>query len=299
MIRLTSKDIKPLTQNHLDSVQQAILGEPTFAAQVRKAKSKWDNKTSGQTANAAFNDIKETLISMCVGVGICVYCENNEATHIEHIFPKKLYPEKAFLWSNYVLACPTCNTEEKKDKFSVFNPVNSSVDINVTAPSGSYPQPPTDDALFINQRIEDPLDFFELDLINGEYIFTEKFPPGTREYLKAAYTEQLLRLNSRYSLVIARRNAARYFRDRLGKYVKAQSSNDFAELAEAIDDDFGGVNETLAFADEKQRIEEAIKKDILEYPHPTVWKELMRQRANLPRINSFVNQVPEVLTWMP
>ena len=100
-------------------------------------------------------------------------------------------------------------------------------------------------------------------------------------------------------MVTAREKAVKYFRDRLGKYIEAKRADSFAELELAIDDDFGGVNAALPFAEEKQRITAAIKKDVLEYPHPTVWKELMRQRANLPRINSFVTQAPEVLTWLP
>jgi hypothetical protein len=115
MIRLTSKDIQAATQAHLDGVQQAILGEATFADQAKKASSSWDGKTSKQAGKDAFDDVKATLISMCVGVGICVYCENNEATDIEHIFPKKMYPEKAFTWVNYVLACKICNTTYKSD----------------------------------------------------------------------------------------------------------------------------------------------------------------------------------------
>jgi hypothetical protein len=232
-------------------------------------------------------------------VEICVYCENNEATDIEHIFPKKIFPGKAFTWDNYVLACKICNTTYKSDKFKVFNPHNSAHEFDVQPPRRTYLQPPTDDALFINQRIEDPMDLLELDLVSRQFVFTEKFPPGTREHLKAKYTKELLGLNTRAGLVTAREKAVKYFRDRLGKYVEAQSAATFAELAEAIDDDFGGVNATLVFNDEKERIKAAIKKDVLEYPHPTVWKELMRQRANLSRINSFVNQVPEVLTWMP
>lgn len=299
MIRLTSKNIKAATQSHLDSVQQTILGESVFADQAKKASSSWDSKTSSQAAKDAFAEIKATLISMCVGVEICVYCENNEATDIEHIFPKKMYPERAFSWDNYVLACSKCNTTHKSDNFKVFNPQNSAIEFDVRPPRGTYLQPPTDDALFINQRIEDPMDLLELDLVSQQFVFTEKFPIGTREHLKAKYTKELLGLNSRAALVTARKQAVKYFRDRLGKYVEAQKSTNFAELEAAIDDDFGGVNVAAAFNDEKVRIQEAIKKDVLEYPHPTVWKELMRQRANLPRINSFVNQVPEVLTWLP
>lgn len=299
MIRLTSKKLKPLTSTHLAAVQQVILAEPTFEAQAKKASSKWDSKTSGQDAKAAFTEIKETLIKMCVGVEICVYCENNEATDVEHIFPKKMYPEKAFSWKNYVLACKHCNTTYKSDNFSVFNPRNSATELDVKPPRGTYRQPPTDDALFLNQRIEDPMDFFELDLINRQFIYTAKHQIGTRERRRAEYTINLLGLNKRAALIRARENATKYFRDRLGRYVDIINSTTFADLKAAIDDDFGGVNEALVFNSEKERIKKSIKEDVQTYSHPSVWKELVRQRANLPRINALLNAAPEALNWIP
>lgn len=299
MIRLTSKKLTPSTSKHLAAVQQVISAETTFEAQAKKASSKWDSKTSGQDARAAFVEIKATLLKMCVGVEICVYCENNEATDVEHIFPKKMYPEKAFSWDNYVLACKHCNTTYKSDNFSVFNPSGSTTELDVKPPRGTYQQPPTDDALFLNQRIEDPMDFFELDLINQQFIYTAKHQAGTREHRRAEYTITLLGLNKRAPLISARKHATKYFRDRLGRYVAVINSQTFADLKAAIDDDFGGVDETLVFNSEKERIKRSIKEDIQTYSHPSVWKELVRQRANLPSINALLNAAPEALNWIP
>jgi uncharacterized protein (TIGR02646 family) len=297
MIHLTSKTIQAATNEHLSSVQEAILSEHGFEAQARRASSRWDSKTSSNAAREAFRDIKETLIRMCVGVEICVYCENNEATDIEHIFPKKLYPEKAFSWDNYVLACGKCNTHYKSDRFKIFNPTNSTIEVDVTPPRGMYLQPATDDALFINQRVEDPMEYLELDLVNQQFIFTERHTEGSREYYKAKYTKELLGLNTRASLIAQRKNATKYFRDRLEKYVKTKGATNFDELVAAINDDFGGVDRAKNFELEKTAILESIKNDILTYSHLTVWKELVRQRNNLPKINAFLNQAPEALGW--
>jgi HNH endonuclease len=296
MIRLTSKILNDFTLNHLNEVQQSISDEAAFENRVKKAASKWDGKNSGAGKNA-FEEIKKLLIEMCIGIEICVYCENNEATDIEHIFPKKIYPDKAFSWENYVLACKTCNTTYKSDNFKIFNPQNSTVEFDVKPPRKTYLQPPNDDALFINQRIEDPMDFLELDLVNQKFIFIEKFPAGSREFLKAQYTKELLRLNKRATLVKARKNATKFFRDRLGRYVKANKALSFSDLKEAIDEDFGWVDETLPLNSEKERIKEEIKDDILSYPHITVWRELIRQRDKLPKINQLLNDAPEVLNW--
>ncbi len=296
MIQLTSKTLNTSTLNHLAAIQQTITNETNFENSVKKAAAKWDSKNSGAGKNA-FKEIKNALLEMCVGVEICVYCENNEATDIEHIFPKKIYPEKTFSWDNYVLACKICNTTFKSDKFKVFNPQNTVIEFDVKPPRRTYQKPPNDDALFINQRLENPLDFFELDLVNQQFVFIEKFPEGTREFSKAKYTKELLGLNSRNALVTARKNATKFFRDRLGKYVEAKHATNFVELKNAIDDDFGGVNERISFDLEKERLKQSIKDDIITYQHPTVWKELIRQRDKLNKINSLLNYAPEALNW--
>ena len=296
MIKLNSKNIQGSSIAHLNSIQKQIAGEVTFEAQVKKAVSKWDSKVSGE-GKEAFKDIKDTLLGMCVGVEICVYCEQNEATDIEHIFPKKLYPEKAFFWSNYVLACAKCNTHHKSDKFKIFNPADSTTEIDITPPRRTYVKPPNDAALFINQRLEDPMDYFELDLVNQQFIFVEKHVAGTKEYLKANYTKELLGLNKRAALIANRRNAAKFYISRLEKYVAAKMSTNFEELEASINDDWGAINNTVNFQNERNRILSSIKNDIMTYSHPTVWKELVRQRQNLPKTNSLLNRAAEAISW--
>ncbi|WP_353570628.1 retron system putative HNH endonuclease [Candidatus Albibeggiatoa sp. nov. BB20] len=43
----------------------------------------------------------------------CVYCESKishvASSHIEHFYPKSLYPQGTFDWENLFLACPSCN----------------------------------------------------------------------------------------------------------------------------------------------------------------------------------------------
>lgn len=152
------------------------------------------------------------------------------ATDIEHIYPKKLYPGKAFLWKNYVLVCGKCNTHHKSDKFKIFNPAISVMDVDITPARGTYSQPDNEDALFINQRVEDPMDFFELDLVNQQFIFIEKHPEGTREFKKAKYTKELLGLNTRAALIANRKNAAKFYISRLEKLASAKAANNFPEL---------------------------------------------------------------------
>ena len=296
MIHLNSKNIDASSNAHLEKVQKEITDEPTFEEQAKKASAKWDSKTSG-AGKSAFKNIKDTLMDMCVSVEICVYCEQNEATDIEHIYPKKLYPEKSFTWENYVLACGKCNTHHKSDKFKIFKPHNSAIEEDVTPPRGVYIQPANDDSLFINQRKENPMALLELDLVNKQFVFIEKFPEGTREYKKAKYTKDLLGLNTRAALVASRKAAAKFYLSRFEKYVGAKNAIDFQQLSDALNDDLGDIDQTQDFDIEKARILESIKTDVLSYSHPTVMKELISQRDSLPKTNSLLNKAPEITTW--
>lgn len=292
MLRLNSKNLTQASLDYLASQQKIIDDLQDIEAKAKRAKALWDNKSA-----AKFAKIRTTLKEMCVGIEICVYCETNEASDIEHIYPKKLFPEKAFSWDNYSLACGKCNSDYKKDKFKIFNPQNSATVEDITLPPKTYRQPANDDALFINQRKFDPMDFLELDIINWRLIFLEKFPVGTREFEMAQFTKDLLGLNTRAGLIEARKAAVIFFLDRLEKYVGAKKSTNFQELKDAVEDDTNSIDETKTLIQEKTRMLESIKSDVLRSAHPTVWKELIRQRANLPKTNRLLTDAPEALNW--
>lgn len=291
MLKLNSENLSQASIDYLTTLQNDVDGKATFKEKVERAVSLWSSKSSTK-----FGNIKDKLKKMCVGIEICVYCENNEATDIEHIYPKKLYPEKAFNWENYLLACNKCNSHHKSDKFKIFNPQNSATVEDVALARGTYKKPANNDALFLSQRNDNPMDFLEIDFVNRTFFFDEKFPIGTREFERAKFTKDLLGLNSRASLVRARKNAANFFVERLEKYVNAKKAEDFEELEIAVDD-FRNIDKTADFQTEKSQILEAIKIDVLENPQPTVWKELLRQRANLPKTNRLLNDAPEAITW--
>jgi hypothetical protein len=46
-----------------------------------------------------------------------MYCEDSLGTDIEHFWPKMAYPERAFAWDNYLLACSHCNSNLKRTQF--------------------------------------------------------------------------------------------------------------------------------------------------------------------------------------
>ncbi|MFL6202683.1 MAG: HNH endonuclease [Thermoanaerobaculia bacterium] len=43
-----------------------------------------------------------------------MYCEDSKGTAIDHFWPKADYPDRAFTWLNYVLACSECNSKKNK-----------------------------------------------------------------------------------------------------------------------------------------------------------------------------------------
>lgn len=277
--------------------QNRVNAEATHQLKVMKAISMWDNKTSSAAGKTHFNSIKAVLLTMCVGIEICSYCENNEATDIEHIFPKKLYPGKTFKSSNYLLACGKCNTHHKKDKFAIFVPARSNNDTDVTCPRGAYNKPSNQDALFINPRVENPMSIMKLDLVGGTFMYLATAAVGSRKFKRAKYTIDLLGLNKRAALVEARRSASTYYVGQLRTYSMVEAANDFAGIQAAYVNDFGVVDVTANFATEKSRLLNTIKTEFINYPQPTVWKEMIRQRAHLTRTNDLLNAVPAALTW--
>ena len=184
MLRLPSRTFSAADEAHLLTRQNLVNAEATHELQAKKAASMWDSKTSSTPARTHFTSIKAVLLTMCVGIEICSYCENNEATDIEHIFPKKLYPGKTFKSSNYLLACGKCNTHHKKDKFSIFVPSGSNNDTDITCPKGVYNRPQNQDALFLNPRIENPMRLMMLDLVGRTFMFVPIAAAGTRETTK-------------------------------------------------------------------------------------------------------------------
>lgn len=230
---------------------------------------------------------------MCVGVEICNYCENNEATDVEHIYPKSLFPERAFRWDNYLLSCGTCNTKYKSDGFAVFDPANSENLVELVRE-----QPPlNNDGVFINPRLDNPTDFLFLDFLT--FRFTARLNISLRDQRRTEYTIALLKLNDREALVAARRRAANYYFDRLERYVRVRDTQTMEELIQAVPDPHL-VNQDESFNVEHERIMDALRDEIKRCVHPTVWYEMKEQRQRqerLRKLNVLLTQAPEALDW--
>ncbi len=292
MLHLPSKSLSNPTQNYLNKLQKKVDAEPIFKDKSDKAKSLWDNKRSSKAGKEAFDEIKEVLKTMCVGIKTCNYCEHDRAFDIEHIYPKSLYPSLAFVWENYLLACKGCNSEYKSDNFAIFKPKGSILKHILVRNI----EPKNDDALLINLRREDPTKFLRLNLVGQKPLYDPIHEVNSREYLRADYTTECLELNKNETLIAARENLAKTYLERLQNFIKARESITFNDLDNATNGR-PMSDRTQPFESEKQRILENIKNSFKELSHPTVWFELKRQRDNLQRTNQLFNQLPEALNW--
>jgi hypothetical protein len=199
-----------------------------------------------------------------------VYCEDSLADEVEHIYPKNFYPDRVFVWSNYVYACGPCNGP-KGSSFAVFT-ADAGSKVELTRSPDPPAPPPTGVPGLIDPRAEDATRLLALDLRETFY-FVERAARGTLDHERASYTIKILGLNKRDDLPRARRAAYRDYLAHLTQYVVVRTSGgDEAELQRLAD-------------------------EIRTRQHPTVWSEMKRQHASLPLLAPLFAAAPEALTW--
>lgn len=272
---------RPLSQDVVDvlaGLQDGVLQAPDYATQVEAAKVAWKAKTSTKVKEAAFKAIRDNLAKMSIGSVRCAYCEDSLADEIEHILPKTLFPEYAFVWANYLFACGPCNGP-KSNRYGAVH--GDAVVEFIRAAKDPIVAPEIGVHALIDPRTEDPLDFLDLDIggttpdgatIDGTFEFLPAYGLAPSDAARASYTIGVLGLN-REVMRVARLNAFGGFRARLREYV--------AERAAGADD---------------RRLTH-LKRDLLATPHLTVFAEMRRQRATLPEIDALIRDAAEVIDW--
>lgn len=271
-----SNDIQPAKDilDKLAKYQKEINDLPTFEKRSEQAKISFSSQN--RKGNKTFDAIKEKLREISPGIERCAYCEDSQCDEVEHIYPKDLYPQYCFEWSNYVYACGTCNGP-KNNKFAVFRADNGEYQ-EVNPPKGKKAkEPPEGNAVFINPRVENPLVFCRLDLETFKFMIVA--PINSNNYKRADYTfNEVLRLNDqREGLRKRRKKAFEDYKMRLEVYTnKKHQGCEQAKLDRMI-------------------------ANIKRSDHPTVWKEMQRQYCeNLLKDNELVvlfQQSPEALSW--
>ena len=265
MVHLPDPGLDPDATTDLNEYQRQVDTAGDYGARVASAK-RWFSQRN-RTSNRTFRKVRESLTSMCSGAQRCVYCEDSVGDEVEHIQPKDLYPCLVFVWTNYVYACGRCNGG-KSNKFAVISGTRL---VDVTRPRDGPVVPPAPGApAFLNPRVEDPLDFLDMDLEGTFWMLArDDLPDIDRE--RAEFTIETLKLN-RDVLLQARATAFGSYRARLHEYVNERDA---------------------ATADELDRLVDGIKA----MPHVTVWAEMKRQHSSLQDLDELFTMAPEALRW--
>ena len=126
--------------------------------------------------------------------------------------------------------------------------------------------------VLLNPRHDDASAFLRPDLQNT-FWFWPLGVKGSREYERASYTIDVLKLNERSDLLVARKEAYDSYRARLVEYIKLRG---------------GGVQQNRL---------DRYKAALQNMQHPTVWAEMKRQYLLIPELKELFAQVPEALNW--
>lgn len=289
MLPLANKDLPQDIQEVIQNLQIEIDNETSFSAKAEKAKQLWKSK-GGVLGEKAFEAIRKLLTEMCVGTEICNYCEGSEANDIEHIYPKSFFPEYTFDWENYLLVCKQCNTGYKLDKCFV---MDSEGNIFETI-RGTEPLHKT--VAIINPRKENPQDFFYLN--TKTWTFEPIFYISLANKNKAEKTLEILALNERDYLKVARESAAiEYFNymDRLCKILQATSHEEIKNALSPYENQIE-IGQNIADFKNEKRI--SVKKEVQNHRHPSVWYAIKTIDSKIsPKWQNIFAFIPEALTW--
>ena len=264
MLLLIDPGLDGQTLRRLGEYQAEVDAAGTYAQQVAAGKDLYDRFSD----NVAFRAVRNRLAVMCSSARRCGYCEDSVGDEIEHIRPKDLYPERTFVWENYLLACGQCN----RGRSSRFSVVVSGGLVDVTRRRGApVLRPPEGPPALIVPREEDPFALLDLEIVDT-FTFLPREDLREIDEERAEYTIGVLNLN-RDVLLEARREAYRSYRARLFEYRGLRDS--------------GASDAELAI------LREAITTSM----HPTVWREMQRQHALIDELAALFVDVPEALNW--
>ena len=184
----------------------------------------------------------------------CMYCEDSRGTDVEHFWPKRRYPERAFRWLNLLWVCAGCNRVK----------------------SARFPRDAAGQPLLIDPTAVDPWNYLWYDSETDE--LTARWDPQTGEENPMGVQTLEILATLRYQAVAegrgrTRRNLQRAVRAFLGTHGSAAAE---AELRESVADN-DGYGLTIWFFLREGR-EESPFSD-LRGRHSRVWERMRLQVA--------------------
>ena len=268
ILRSPDRSLPPRVRAVLSRWQREIDGEASYPERVAAARESW--KRRNHKGNKTFDAVKDELRDMCTGPRRCGYCEDSCAYEIEHVWPRSLYPERTYVWENLLYACGPCNGP-KSNQFAVITDGDVFVDVTRKRRAPVVP-PRTGRPVLVDPRTEDPLHFFQLDIL-GTFWFLPRGVKGELDFRRAEETIKILGLNVRDHLVEARKDAFRSYRARLREYIAER--------------DEGRAQRSL------QRLVRNLKR----MGHPFVWAEMKRSGHHRDDLRELFRKAPEALEW--
>jgi HNH endonuclease len=139
MIRISRVTVEDRLANNLKRRTFAL---KAVNADSRTAREAWIS------ARTEKQGIRQHLAAMAPGIERCMYCGDNRGTDIDHFEPIRELPMGTFEWLNHLLACSTCNSNQKRDRF---------------------PRDSSGTALLIDPTRDDPVRHLRLILRTGDY----------------------------------------------------------------------------------------------------------------------------------
>ncbi len=266
MILVRDCSLLPAVQKDLAAWQAEVdQSAKPFSAHVAAAEALFDQRR----ARVGFTPVKDLLRAMCSGVTRCMYCQDSGGVDVEHFQPKSWYPGLVFAWANFLLVCTRCN-RKKSNRFSLFHPKANTVRKLARKKGTPLRKPPIAAPVLLNPRVDDPQQFFSLDL-QGTFQFVPLATAGSVPWLRADLTLETLDLNDD-DLLRARRNAYDSFLSHLHSADRALSRGDAAGLVR-------------------------VRAAIVGAPCGVVWLEMQRQQASVPTLAAAFAAVPGSVGW--
>lgn len=277
-------------QQHLQQAQAKIDQLPSYYQKVKQAKVLWLGKKKTNAQKAAFNRIEKALQ---VDNHFCHYCEGKEGNSIEHFYPRGFYPNLTFVWENYLWSCQACNTQYKGAQFAIFQSSDND-QIMPLVKDRSFVPPANQDALCLNPRVDDPLDYWYLDLQTG--LYTVKTTNSPREQARAKYTLELLQLNQRPALINGRLKAYQNYQHLLKIWAKTQS-NPSPDYLKTILPPKPASFYKQPTASQQKMAYNYLYQQFIALPYGSVWRSMQQQKTLFPELNALFEQASTVLGW--
>ena len=259
MFRRYADDLSARAESVLETCRQAVNAEGGRRARARVAREKFRAKT----ARTSWREIRAKLEKAKPVGTTCHYCELDRYRDIDHVYPLAIYPEESFSYYNFVYSCVICNQNRKRERCASIVDgevieLDSFARHDIVLPEGVK--------AFVNPRIEDPANFFDLDLETGVMLIAYGIDGVPKK--RAEYTIDVLHLNDP-NLARDRRSSFRLYSSLLGAIEEAIRENDTKKFERSFEDllmvgrptvlakmhrsagNLGAVGETLNFILEK------------------------------------------------